>query len=203
MSDFLRLHELQHTRLPCPPPPGVCSDSHSLSRWCYPTISSSVAPFSSCPQFFIAELVLSKCLWASPWLDGGWQPLLLLEGAWWQLSTHDGLKLGLGKALCTQRQEFHRPSMSTWVALSLKGGRSSWKWENIDAPPAALPFEWCGEWGLLSHTGLSVSGLKKAAEVPVILCFLCPRSQRAFRHDWCGVCPFLQEIDICSLIVQV
>ena len=35
-------------------PPGVCSNSCQLSRWCHPTISSSVAPFSSCPQFFPA-----------------------------------------------------------------------------------------------------------------------------------------------------
>ena len=44
-------HRLQHTRLPCPsPPPGVCSDSCPSSRWCHPTISFSVIPFSSCPQ---------------------------------------------------------------------------------------------------------------------------------------------------------
>ena len=45
------LHELQHTRLPCPSlSPRVCSDSCPLSQWCHPTISSSVTPFSSCPQ---------------------------------------------------------------------------------------------------------------------------------------------------------
>ena len=41
----------QHARLPCPSlSPGVCSNSCPLSRWCHPTISSSVVPFSSCPQ---------------------------------------------------------------------------------------------------------------------------------------------------------
>ena len=41
----------QHTRPPCPSPtPGVYSNSCPLSRWCHPMISSSVAPFSSCPQ---------------------------------------------------------------------------------------------------------------------------------------------------------
>ena len=41
----------QHARPPCPSPtPGVYSNSCPLSRWCHPTISSSVAPFSSCPQ---------------------------------------------------------------------------------------------------------------------------------------------------------
>ena len=48
-------HGLQHTRLHCPlPSPRVCSNSCSLSRWCYPTISSSVIPFS-CPQPFPAS----------------------------------------------------------------------------------------------------------------------------------------------------
>ena len=48
MSDSLRPHGLQHTRPPCPSPtPRVYSDSCPLSRWCHPTISSSVVPFSS------------------------------------------------------------------------------------------------------------------------------------------------------------
>ena len=49
-SDSLRPHESQHTRPPCPSPtPGVYSHSCPSSRWCHPTISSSVVPFS-CPQ---------------------------------------------------------------------------------------------------------------------------------------------------------
>ena len=56
MSDSLRPHELQHTRPPCPSPtPRVYPDSCPLSRWCHPTISSSVSPFSSCPQSFPAS----------------------------------------------------------------------------------------------------------------------------------------------------
>ena len=51
MSDSLRPHELQHARPPCPSPsPGVHSDSRPSNRWCHPAISSSVVPFSSCPQ---------------------------------------------------------------------------------------------------------------------------------------------------------
>ena len=51
MSDSLRPHELQHTRPPCPSPtPGVLSNSCPSSRWRHPAISSSVVPFSSCPQ---------------------------------------------------------------------------------------------------------------------------------------------------------
>ena len=48
---LLRPHKSQHARLPCPSPtPGVHSDSCPSSQWCHPAISSSVVPFSSCPQ---------------------------------------------------------------------------------------------------------------------------------------------------------
>ena len=55
MSKSLWPHGLQHTRLPCPSlSPVVFSDLGPLSLWCHPTISFSVAPFSSCPQSFSA-----------------------------------------------------------------------------------------------------------------------------------------------------
>ena len=51
VSDSLRSHESQHARPPRPSPsPGVHSNSHPLSWCCHPAISSSVIPFSSCPQ---------------------------------------------------------------------------------------------------------------------------------------------------------
>ena len=56
VSDSLWPHEPQHTRPPCPSPtPGVHLHSCPSSRWCYPTISSSVVPFSSHPQSFQAS----------------------------------------------------------------------------------------------------------------------------------------------------
>ena len=56
MSDFLWLHESQHARLSCPSPfPGGYSNSCPLSRWCHPTGSSSVIPFSSGLQSFPAS----------------------------------------------------------------------------------------------------------------------------------------------------
>ena len=56
MSNSLRPHGLQHTRPPCPSPtPRVHPNSCPLSRWCNPTISSSVTPFSSCLQSFPAS----------------------------------------------------------------------------------------------------------------------------------------------------
>ena len=56
VSDSLRPHEPQHTRPPCPSPtPAVYPNSCPLSRWCHPTISSSVIPFSTCLQYFPAS----------------------------------------------------------------------------------------------------------------------------------------------------
>ena len=56
VSDSLGPDGLQHARLPClSPTPGACSNSCPSSRWYYPTISSSVVPFSSCPQSFSAS----------------------------------------------------------------------------------------------------------------------------------------------------
>ena len=56
MSDSLRCHGLQHTRPPCPSPtPRACSNSGPLTQWCHPAISSSVFPFSFCPQSFPAS----------------------------------------------------------------------------------------------------------------------------------------------------
>ena len=56
MSDSLRPHGLQHAWFPCPSPtPGACSNSCPSSWWCHSTISSSVVPFSSCLQSFLAS----------------------------------------------------------------------------------------------------------------------------------------------------
>ena len=52
----LQPHGLQHARPPCPSPtPGACSNSWPLNQWCHWTVSSSVVPFSSCPQSFPAS----------------------------------------------------------------------------------------------------------------------------------------------------
>ena len=56
VSDSLRPHEPQHARPPCPSPtPEVHPNPCPLCQWCHPTISSTVIPFSSCPQSFLAS----------------------------------------------------------------------------------------------------------------------------------------------------
>ena len=90
MSDSLRPHESQHARPPCPSQtPGGHWDSHPSSQWCHPAISSSVVPFSSCPQslpasesFPMSQLFAwggqSTGVWASasclPKKSQGWSP---------------------------------------------------------------------------------------------------------------------------------
>ena len=61
MSNSLWPHELQHTRLPCPPlAPRVCSNSCPLTRWCYLTISSSAHPLLLLPSVFPSNRVFSN-----------------------------------------------------------------------------------------------------------------------------------------------
>ena len=55
MASSLQPYVLQHARFPCPLSLGVCSNSCPLSRWCHPTISSSIILFSSCLQSFLAS----------------------------------------------------------------------------------------------------------------------------------------------------
>ena len=96
VSDSLQPHASQHARPPCPSPtPGVHSDSCPLSWWCHPAISSSVVPFSSCPQSLPAsEPFPMSQLFA--WSTGNKD----LPQNWWFFSLSFRLKIwGSGKFL--------------------------------------------------------------------------------------------------------
>ena len=68
MSNSLRPHESQQARPPCPSPtPGVHSNSCASSRWCHPAISSSVVPFSSCPQSLPASVFSNESTLRMRW----------------------------------------------------------------------------------------------------------------------------------------
>ena len=75
MSNSLWHHGLQHARLPCPSPsPRACLNSSPSSRWCHPTISSSVVPFSCLQSFPESGSFLISWLFASgglPWCSDG------------------------------------------------------------------------------------------------------------------------------------
>ena len=82
MSKSLLPHGPQHTSLICPSPsPGVCSNSFPLSRWCHPTISSSVVPFSSCLLPFpkVSGKDLSQYQGLFQWVSSSRQVARVLE----------------------------------------------------------------------------------------------------------------------------
>ena len=103
VSDSLLPHESQHARPPCPSPaPGVHSDSRPLSRWCHLAISSSVVPFSSCPQ----SLPASESFPMS------------------QLFTWGGQSTGvsvLASVLPKNTQEWSPLGWTGWISLQSKG----------------------------------------------------------------------------------
>ena len=99
----LRPRGLQHARLPCPSQtPKACSNSCPSSRWCHPTISSSVIPFSSCLQSFPAS---------------GSFPVS-------QLFTSGGHSIGasaLASVLPMNIQDWFPLGLTGWISLQSKG----------------------------------------------------------------------------------
>ena len=78
LSDSLQPHGLKHARPTCPSPtPEVHSNSHPLSQWCHPTISSSVVPFSLCLQSFLE----SGSFQMSPFFTSGGQSIRVSASA--------------------------------------------------------------------------------------------------------------------------
>ena len=103
VSHSLRPHESPHTRPPCPSPtPGVYSNSCALNRWCHPVISSSVIPFSSCPQSLPAS---------------GSFPMS-------QLSTSGGQSIGVSASTSVppmNTQDWSPLGWTGWISLKSKG----------------------------------------------------------------------------------
>ena len=117
MSNSLQCHELQHARPPCPSPtPGVYSNSYPSSRWCHPAISSSVVPFSSCPQSLPAS---------------GSFPMS-------QIFTWGGQSIGvsaLASVLPMNTQGWSPLGQTGWISLQSKGhsrvfSNTKWPWRN-------------------------------------------------------------------------
>ena len=126
VSDSLQPHELQHTKFLCPLLfPGICSNSCSLSQWCHPTISSSVAPFSFYPQSFPA----SGSFPVTQLFPSGGQSirasasasvLLMNIQGWFPLGMTRWISLlskGLSRVLSsttTQKHQFYGTQLSLW-----------------------------------------------------------------------------------------
>ena len=125
VSNSLQPHELQHARPPCPSPtPGVYPNSCPLSRWCHSAISSSVIPFSSCPQslpasesFPMSQLFtrgdqsigVSALASFLPKNTQGWSPL---EWTGWISLQSKGLS-GVFSNTTVQKHQFFGPQLSS------------------------------------------------------------------------------------------
>ena len=107
VSDSLWAHEPQHARPPCPSPtPGVYPNSCPSSWWCLPTISSSVIPFSSCPQSLPAS---------------GSFPMS-------QLFTSSGQSIGVSASISVlpmNTQDFSHLGWTGWISLQSKDSQES------------------------------------------------------------------------------
>ena len=141
MSDSLRPHGLQHSRLPCPSPtPRACSKSCPLSRWCHPIISSSVIPFSFCLQSFPAS---GPFLMPSP-SETSW-PFDQSQGHPHALgSLSRSTRRRNGTELACQCRRFKRLGFNPWV------GKIPWsrKWQPT---PVFLPGLFPGQQSLVGH----------------------------------------------------
>ena len=106
-------HGLQHTRLPCPSPsPGAYSNSCPLSWWCHPTISSSVVPFSSCPQCFSAS---GSFLMNQLFVSGGQNIGASASASVLPMNIQDWFPLGRSSLISLQSKGLSRVFPSTTV----------------------------------------------------------------------------------------
>ena len=123
----LRPHGLQHS-FPYPSPsPGACSNSCPLSRWCYPTISSSVIPFSSCPQSFPASgsFLMSRLFASSGQSIGASVSVLVLL-----MNIQDWFPLGLTGWISLQPKGLSRVFSNTTVQNHQFFGAQPSLWSN-------------------------------------------------------------------------
>ena len=114
MSDSLRPHGLQHSRLPCPSPtPRAYWNSCPLSRWCHPTISSSAVPFSFCLQSFPAS---GKDFQMSQFFTSGGQSIgVSASASVLPINIHDWFPLGWTGWISLQSKGLSRVFSNTTV----------------------------------------------------------------------------------------
>ena len=131
---------LQHARLPCPSAsPGVCSSSCPSSRWCHPTISSSVVPFSSCLPSFPASgsfLMSQLFRWPKYWSFSfsispskeysglisfriDWFDLLAVQGTLKSLLQHHSLNASIPWHSAFFMVQLSHPYMTTGKTIAL------------------------------------------------------------------------------------
>ena len=141
MSDSLRLHESHHARPPClSPTPRVYSNSCPMSQWCHSSISSSVVPFSSCPQSLPASEMFpisQHCMkWPKYWSFSfsispsnehtglisfrmDWLDLLAVKGTLKSLLQHHNSKASILRCLAFFTVQLSHPYMTTGKTRAL------------------------------------------------------------------------------------
>ena len=108
----VRPHRLLHGRLPCPSPSsGACSNTCPSSWWCHPTISSSVVPFFSCPQSFLASGSFPVQFVTS----GGQSIGVSASASVLPMNIHDWFPLGLAGWISLQSKGLSRVFSNTTV----------------------------------------------------------------------------------------
>ena len=128
MSDSLRPHESQHARPPCPTPtPGVHPDLRPSIQWCHPAISSSVIPFSSCPQ----SLQASGSFHITQLFASGDQSIRASDSASVSpMNTQDWFPLGLTGSISLQAKGLSRVFYNTTVQKHQHFGAQPSLWSN-------------------------------------------------------------------------
>ena len=142
MSNSLWSRGLQHARPPCPSlTPGAHSNSSPSSRWCHPTVSSTVIPSSSCPQSFLASGSFSmKTILRSRWpkyrrfsfsispsdeysglisLRSDWLELCAVQGTLESLLQHHSLKASILRHSAFFMVQLTHPYMTTGKTIAL------------------------------------------------------------------------------------
>ena len=115
VSDSLQPPEPQHARPPCPSPtPRVHPNPCPLSRWCHPTISSSVVPFSSCPQSFPAS---GSFPMSQPFTSGGQNIGVSASASVFPMNTQDWFPLGRTGCISLQSKGLPRVFSNTTVQM--------------------------------------------------------------------------------------
>ena len=113
VSDSLRLHEPQHARPPCPSTtPAAHPNPCLLSWWCHPTILSSVVPFSSCPQSFLAS---GSFPMSQLFTSGGQSTGLSASTSVLPMSTQDWFPFGWTSSISLQSKGLSRVFSNTTV----------------------------------------------------------------------------------------
>ena len=121
-------HEQQHARLPCPSlSSGVCSNSYPLNQWSHPAISSSVTPFSSCPQFFPA---LGSFPMSWFFASGGQSIGASASASVLPMYIQDWFPLGLTGLISLQSKGLSRVFCSTTVQKHQSSGVQPSLWSN-------------------------------------------------------------------------